>query len=114
MTWDGTQVRALRAALQLTQQGLAQQLGVRQQTVSEWETGAYAPRGASARLLDIVAERVNLPYGAPDEAGEEAGFASDPPGVACFATRGQANGRGTARSRIRRQATTSVRDEVPS
>ena len=62
MTWDAKQVRALRRALKLTQQELAQELGVRQQTVSEWETGAYAPCGVSARLLDIVAERTGVDY----------------------------------------------------
>jgi DNA-binding transcriptional regulator YiaG len=61
--WDAERVRRLRRALRLTQQELAQQLGVRQQTVSEWETGAYEPRGTSARLLDIVAERAGLRYG---------------------------------------------------
>ena len=34
----------------------AAELGVRQQTVSEWETGRYAPRGASARVLSMLAE----------------------------------------------------------
>ncbi len=61
--WDASQIRELRHALGLTQQGLAQELGVRQQTISDWETGAYAPRGASARLLDLVAERSSLRYG---------------------------------------------------
>jgi DNA-binding transcriptional regulator YiaG len=41
---------------------------VRQQTVSEWETGAYRPRGASDRLLTIVAERAGFAYGEQDEA----------------------------------------------
>ena len=64
MTWDAARVRRLRQALRLTQQGLAAELGVRQQTISEWETGLYEPRGASARLLDIVAERAGgLHYG---------------------------------------------------
>jgi DNA-binding transcriptional regulator YiaG len=36
---------------------------VRQQTISEWETGAYQPRGASAKLLTVVAERAEQPYG---------------------------------------------------
>jgi DNA-binding transcriptional regulator YiaG len=63
MTWDARRVRRLRQALRVTQQQLAAELGVRQQTVSEWETGLYQPRGASARLLDIVAERAGLPYG---------------------------------------------------
>ena len=40
-----------------------------EQTISEWETGAYQPRGTSARLLDIVAERAGLRYG---EANPEA------------------------------------------
>ena len=55
--WDGEGVRALRESLGLTQQQLAAELGVRQQTVSEWETGLYRPRGASARMLSHVAER---------------------------------------------------------
>jgi DNA-binding transcriptional regulator YiaG len=62
--WDASEVRRLRQDLGLTQQALAAELGVRQQTVSEWETGMYAPRGASARLLDIVAERAGVAYGA--------------------------------------------------
>jgi DNA-binding transcriptional regulator YiaG len=55
--WDSEGVRALRERLGLTQRELADELGVRQQTVSEWETGAYQPRGASARMLRHVAER---------------------------------------------------------
>lgn len=63
--WDATQVRELRQALGLTQQALARELGVRQQTISDWETGAYAPRGASVRVLDLVAERAGPRYGEP-------------------------------------------------
>ena len=55
-------MRALRDHLGLSQGGLAGELGVRQQTVSEWETGQYAPRGASARLLSLVAERAGFEY----------------------------------------------------
>ncbi|HUF54058.1 MAG TPA: helix-turn-helix domain-containing protein [Dehalococcoidia bacterium] len=61
--WDGASVRALRGHLALTQDGLAEELGVRQQTVSEWETGQYRPRGASAKLLSMVAERAGFEYG---------------------------------------------------
>ena len=67
MKWDAASVRRLRRTLSLTQQELAEHLGVRQQTISEWETGAYQPRGASARLLDIVAERAALGYGESSE-----------------------------------------------
>lgn len=62
-TWNAARIRRLRLALELSQQAFARELGVRQQTVSEWETGLYAPRGASARLLDIVAERGGVTYG---------------------------------------------------
>ena len=78
--WKADRVRRLRQSLKLSQQAFAQELGVRQQTVSEWETGAYEPRGASARLLDIVAERAGFTYGAdaspppaPTEPGEGEG-----------------------------------------
>jgi len=62
-TWDHHRVRALRHHLGLSQDALAEELGTRQQTVSEWETGRYKPRGASARLLSIVAERAGFVYG---------------------------------------------------
>lgn len=56
-------MRALRRHLGLTQGKMAEELGTRQQTVSEWETGLYRPRGTSARLLTIVAERAGFQYG---------------------------------------------------
>jgi putative transcriptional regulator len=61
--WDADGVRALRQHLGLTQQELAEELNIRQQTVSEWETGQYRPRGASERLLSLVAERAGFEYG---------------------------------------------------
>ena len=73
--WDASGVRALRAHLGVTQQRLSEELGVRQQTVSEWETGQYRPRGASARLLSLVAERAGFTYeaGSSDEDGQAGG-----------------------------------------
>jgi DNA-binding transcriptional regulator YiaG len=61
--WDSRRVRALREHLGLTQQEMADQLGTRQQTISEWETGMYQPRGASSTLLTMVAERAGFEYG---------------------------------------------------
>jgi transcriptional regulator with XRE-family HTH domain len=61
-TWEASSVRALRRHLGLSQTDMAEELGVRQQTVSEWETGLYRPRGASARLLAIIAERTSFEY----------------------------------------------------
>ena len=60
--WDKQQVRALRQHLNFTQARLAKELGTRQQTISEWETGMYQPRGASATLLSVVAERSGFAY----------------------------------------------------
>ena len=62
--WDGNSIQALRRHLGYTQSEMAEMLGTRQQTISEWETGRYQPRGASATLLFIVAERADFPYNA--------------------------------------------------
>ncbi len=61
-SWNARRVRALRETLRLTQQQMADELGTRQQTVSEWETSLYRPRGASATLLGIIAERAGFTY----------------------------------------------------
>jgi DNA-binding transcriptional regulator YiaG len=60
--WDGAGVKALRSHMKLTQSRLADELGTRQQTISEWETGMYLPRGTSATLLTLVAERSGFKY----------------------------------------------------
>ncbi|MBM3148929.1 MAG: helix-turn-helix domain-containing protein [Chloroflexi bacterium] len=65
--WDKQRIRALRKHLRLTQSKLAKELGTRQQTISEWETGMYQPRGASAKLLTIVAERCGFKYKSENE-----------------------------------------------
>lgn len=70
--WDAERVRALRQHLGLSQDELAEELGTRQQTVSEWETGRYQPRGASVRILTIVAERAGFTYGTPKDADANA------------------------------------------
>jgi DNA-binding transcriptional regulator YiaG len=60
--WDNKKVKALRSHMGLTQTELATEMGIRQQTVSEWETGLYKPRGSSSRLLTIIAERADFQY----------------------------------------------------
>lgn len=62
MEWNDETIRALREHLQLTQAQMAQELGTRQQTISEWEVGMYKPRGGMVKLLTIVAERANFGY----------------------------------------------------
>jgi DNA-binding transcriptional regulator YiaG len=68
--WDGDLVRALRDHMRLSQTELAETLGVRQQTVSEWENGVYIPTRATSRLLTFVAERAGFDFG-ESTAGEE-------------------------------------------
>ncbi len=68
--WSKEEVRALRQHLNLTQARLAEELGTRQQTISEWEKGMYRPRGASATLLSIVAERSGFTYRAEEKHDE--------------------------------------------
>ena len=67
--WDGERIQSLRRHLYLTQRELAERLGTRQQTISEWETSMYKPRGASVTLLSIIAERAKFNYDAlpPEE-----------------------------------------------
>ncbi|MBI3242782.1 MAG: helix-turn-helix domain-containing protein [Chloroflexi bacterium] len=60
--WDAAKVKALRFYMGLTQQMFAKRLGVRQQTVSEWEKGIYRPRGATVTLLTMIGEQVGFKY----------------------------------------------------
>lgn len=60
--WDSGSIHALRRHLGLTQQQMSEELGTRQQTISEWETGMYRPRGGMNRLLTLVAERAGFEY----------------------------------------------------
>ena len=62
--WDKARIQALRQHLGLTQQEMAARLGTRQQTISEWETGIYQPRGTSVTLLSLIAEKVDFKYNA--------------------------------------------------
>lgn len=54
--WRPELIRALRVRLGDSQEAFAARLGTRQQTVSEWERGASAPRRMARRLLRMVAE----------------------------------------------------------
>ena len=61
--WDGDLIRTLRHHMGTSQTELAEQMGVRQQTISEWETGMYRPKRAMSKYLMIVAERAGFTYG---------------------------------------------------
>jgi DNA-binding transcriptional regulator YiaG len=65
--WGSESVKALREHLGASQADLAKLLGVRQQTVSEWETGLYVPTRARSNHLTLVAERAKFPFKSNDD-----------------------------------------------
>jgi DNA-binding transcriptional regulator YiaG len=67
--WNANTIKALRRHMGLTQTEMSKELGTRQQTISEWETGMYKPRGATRTLLNIIAERAGFVYRV-EEAGD--------------------------------------------
>lgn len=71
--WDADLILRLRRHLALTQREFADELNARQQTVSEWETGRYRPRGPSARLLTVIADSAEFRYGGPAPGTQPAG-----------------------------------------
>ena len=51
--WNAETIRQSRKARSLTQAELAESLGCRQQTISEWELGMYEPKNAYQKLLSL-------------------------------------------------------------
>lgn len=60
--WNSAMIKALREYMRLNQMEFAQELGVRQPTISEWETGAYEPKRSSSKLLTLIAERAGFEF----------------------------------------------------
>ncbi|MGY8879508.1 MAG: helix-turn-helix transcriptional regulator [Dehalococcoidia bacterium] len=60
--WQADNIRALRTHLGLSQTALSREIGIRQQTISEWETAMYAPRGASVTILTLLAVSSNFQF----------------------------------------------------
>jgi DNA-binding transcriptional regulator YiaG len=58
--WTGSMVRALRFHLGMSQAELSNVLGVRQQTISEWENQIYLPSRGRSKHLQMVAEKSGL------------------------------------------------------
>ncbi len=55
-----TVVRGLREALDLTQEGLARELGVTVSTVFRWEKGRSRPSGLACQALERLQARIGL------------------------------------------------------
>ncbi|MDP8962961.1 MAG: helix-turn-helix domain-containing protein, partial [Cyanobacteriota bacterium] len=61
--WNSELIKALRLYMGLTQAEFADRLGVYQQTVSQWEKGAYEPTLATSKYLTLIAEQAGFKYG---------------------------------------------------
>lgn len=75
--WDKQSIRALRDHLGYTQREMADELEVRQQTISEWETGIHTPHRSTQKTLSLVAERAGFTYSVTMKA-EDAAQGEDP------------------------------------
>ncbi|KOP23378.1 DNA-binding protein [Hapalosiphon sp. MRB220] len=62
INWNSETIKELRLQMGLSQKEFAEELGVRQQTVSEWETSVYEPTRATSKLLSMVAEKTGFKY----------------------------------------------------
>lgn len=67
LVWDNNAVKVLRQYMEMTQAEFADTLRVRQQTISEWERGIYAPSRAMSNYLNMIAEKADFKYGTEDE-----------------------------------------------
>ena len=75
--WTAEAIRALREHMSLTQREMADELEVRQQTISEWETSSHIPHRSTQTVLSMIAERVDLKYDLDRSAPEQAANDSD-------------------------------------
>ena len=75
--WNADTIKALRQHMGLTQEEMSKELGTRQQTISEWETGMYKPRGATTTLLNIIADRAGFVYHVEEEGERDSREAKD-------------------------------------
>jgi DNA-binding transcriptional regulator YiaG len=55
---NSRQIVALRKALNMTQQQLADHIGAQRHTVARWELGENEPRGANLKALNELQEKV--------------------------------------------------------
>lgn len=60
IVWHQDAIKALRKHMKLTQAQFAEELGVRRQTVSEWENGVYDPDRSKLKFLKLIARQANF------------------------------------------------------
>lgn len=71
IVWNSAAVKALRKHMGLTQAKFAQEMGVRRQTVSEWENGVYAPDRSTAKHLALIAAQKSFEQASSASAASE-------------------------------------------
>lgn len=67
VVWQQDAIKALRKHMSLTQAQFAQELGVRRQTVSEWENGVYDPDRSTTKFLGLIAKQANFQQTLPKQ-----------------------------------------------
>ena len=110
--WQADNIRALRTHLELSQTALSREIGIRQQTISEWETGMYAPRGASVTILTLLAVSSNFLF-EPDTTNGE----STDPGIPRPPMQGKlvpSPSQGLAPRRLADSGPVSARQQAPA
>jgi DNA-binding transcriptional regulator YiaG len=60
VVWNHDAIKALRKHMNLTQAEFSQEVGVRRQTVSEWESGVYVPDRSTAKHLERIAIQIHF------------------------------------------------------
>ena len=60
IVWQQDAIRALRKHMNMTQSQFADELGVRRQTISEWENGVYDPDRSTSKFLKLIAKNANF------------------------------------------------------
>lgn len=68
-TWSPEELKRLRKKLGMTQSEFGSRMGVRQATVSDWETGKQSPSPMARRLLDRIASSGRQLVGEDDSGG---------------------------------------------
>ncbi|MEL6161678.1 MAG: helix-turn-helix transcriptional regulator [Cyanobacteria bacterium J06623_5] len=62
IVWEQNAIKALRKHMRMTQAKFAEAMGVRRQTVSEWENGVYEPDRSTAKHLELIAKQASFKY----------------------------------------------------
>ena len=71
VVWQQDAIKALRKHMHLTQAQFAEELGVRRQTVSEWENGVYDPDRSTTKFLELIAKQANFQTALSDPLSEQ-------------------------------------------